>query len=453
MRINIYELSVNLVREWLMRESIKSKFSLAMEVLKVTVPYLFAYWLFFPLGYLQSKRDRRNYVDDPNYKPRVAVVIPCRNKRDTVYEVLESVLNQSYKPSKIIVTDDYSTDGSLDEILRFAKDYFGGVTCEKVSENKEICTANNKKDGDPDFILIKHTKENLGKQRSLNQMISMVDEGEYELTATIDADTKLDKDWIRNSLKYHRNPNVVATYGWTQLWEEKSYGNFINIRRFDYNFFLPVYRSLSNPRSNWTICGSNVLYKTSILKKYPIPEHMKENAAEDMLHAVILLSKGYKIIFVPESIAFPKEEVDFKGFLKQSVRWFKGTWYVIFDVIFKNKEINNNLTRLYKLQIGSLFTLPYYITLVDASLIFGLLTHDIYSLIWPVIDYTVYFFITLISYYKRRGYFKNFNIPSLVKNYTVFYLQRNLMLIPYFLGLKEYTSRLKNTEVWEAKNK
>lgn len=119
----------------------------------------------------------------------------------------------------------------------------------------------------------------------------MIDENEYELTATIDADTKLNKDWIKNSLKYHRNPNVAATYGWTRLWEEKSYGSFVNMRRFEYNFLLPIYRKVMNPRSHWTMAGSNILYKTKILKQYPIPEHMKENAGEDMLHTVISQSK------------------------------------------------------------------------------------------------------------------------------------------------------------------
>ncbi|BCU69984.1 glycosyltransferase [Stygiolobus caldivivus] len=437
MRINIYELSVNLVREWLMRESIKSKFSLAMEVLKVTVPYLFAYWLFFPLGYLQSKRDRKNYVDDPNYKPRVAVVIPCRNKRDTVYEVLESVLNQSYKPSKIIVTDDYSTDGSLDEILRFAKDYFGGVTCEKVSENKEICTANNKKDGDPDFILIKHTEENLGKQRSLNQMVSMVDEGEYELTATIDADTKLDKDWIKNSLKYHRNPNVVATYGWVQIWEEKSYGSFVDIRRFEYNFLLPIYRNVMNPRSHWTMSGSNILYKTSVLKKYPVPEDMKENAAEDMLHTVILQSKGYKIIFVPEAMAYSQEEVDFKGFLKQSGRWFKGAWYVLLDYALKDKNIEKNMTTLHKLQIGAYFTLPYYEAVLNYALAEGIITKQMSYLMWPILDFSAYLILTSIGYRNYKKYFNNKRL-YFIKNFPRYYIERHLSLIPYFVGLREY---------------
>ena len=97
-----------------------------------TVFYLLAFWLFFPLGYIQSKRG--NYVEDPSYRPKVAVVIPCRNKEDTIYEVLESIINQSYSPSKVIVTDDYSTDGSLGEIMRFANYYFNGVSCERVSD-------------------------------------------------------------------------------------------------------------------------------------------------------------------------------------------------------------------------------------------------------------------------------------------------------------------------------
>jgi len=43
-----------------------------------------------------------------------------------------------------------------------------------------------------------------------------------------------------------------------------------------------------NSDSHWTVAGGNVLYETEILKRYPVPEHMKENAGEDLLHTILL---------------------------------------------------------------------------------------------------------------------------------------------------------------------
>lgn len=51
---------------------------------------------------------------------RISVVVPCYNCRTYVGEALESILSQTRRVDEIIVVDDGSTDGSGDEIARFA---------------------------------------------------------------------------------------------------------------------------------------------------------------------------------------------------------------------------------------------------------------------------------------------------------------------------------------------
>ncbi|MDM1039133.1 glycosyltransferase family 2 protein [Myroides odoratimimus] len=50
---------------------------------------------------------------------KISVVIPCYNSEETILKCLKSVLNQSYKPSEIIVVDDGSIDKTEDEIRKF----------------------------------------------------------------------------------------------------------------------------------------------------------------------------------------------------------------------------------------------------------------------------------------------------------------------------------------------
>jgi len=50
--------------------------------------------------------------------PRVSIIIPCYNKRAYVAAAIESALAQT-APCEVIVIDDGSTDGSLDEVRRF----------------------------------------------------------------------------------------------------------------------------------------------------------------------------------------------------------------------------------------------------------------------------------------------------------------------------------------------
>jgi len=416
-----------------------------------TVSYsIFPFYLWIE-GYKKS----RSYDDifekgykNKEYNPNVAFVIPTKDKGDTIYGVLDSIINQSYRPEKmkIIVTDDHSTDNSLDEILRFYNNYFGeGLNCNRISDNEEICFSKNKEFGGSqiDFTLIKHLNYNEGKQRSINKMISLIDEKEYELTATIDADTKLHQDWLKNSIEYHRDPRVAATFGWVHLWNEKSHGILKKVREFEYNFLLYT-RKFFNPDSHWTISGSNVLYKTDILKKYPIPEHMKENAAEDLLHTIELQSKGYRIIFVPDAIAYSKEDLDWKSFVKQSTRWTKGSWYVLLEYALPNEEVWNNLSRRNKLLIGSFFALPFYHISIAYALITGTLTHNPYALFWVTLDYSSFLGMALYGYKEYKNYIGETKIRNIIRDYTAYYFGRNLLLIPYFKGFIEYlkTKRL-----------
>jgi len=396
-------------------------------------------------GYIKT-RSYDNYIKRKyknEYKPNVAFVIPVKDKGDTIYEVLESIIKQNFEQVriKIIVTDDHSKDNSLDNIQKFIDIYIGEkFVCAKTSYNEEICRIPKPKivnEKQIDFILIKHTIYSEGKQKSINRMVSLIDEKEYELTATIDADTKLHPDWLKNATKPHKDPKVAATFGWVHLWGEKTYGRLKKIREFEYKFLLHM-RTFFNPNSHWTMSGSNILYKTKILKKYPIPEHMSENAAEDLLHTIILQSKGYKIIFVPDAIAYSKEELDWRSFIKQSTRWMKGSWYTLLEYVLPNKEIWNNLSKIHKLLIGSFFALPFYHLSIIYALISGVLTLNPYSLFWITIDYSSFLAMSLYGYKKYKRNIGETSIKNIIKDYIFYYIGRNLILIPYFKGFIEY---------------
>jgi len=410
-----------------------------VNAVKWMFAYLALYWSVWPIGaYISSKEKVKT---DEDYAPRVVFVVPVRNKEDTVYEVLESLYNQSYKPSRIIVIDDHSTDGSLHEVLRFAERYFGDLVCNKVSDNEERCYAS--KDG-VDFILIKHLKMNLGKQESVNKAVSVVssslnsDERRRYLIGLVDADTKLHRDWLKNSLKYHADPEVAATYGWVLLWDEKTRGKLKLVRDVEYKYLLPLLRTFTNPRSHWTMSGSNILYKLEILVNHPIPDGMKENAAEDLIHTIILQSRGFKIIFVPEAVVYSKEELDAEGLIKQTTRWMKGTWYTIFRILLPNSDLLSRLTRLHKLQMGAFLILPYYLLQVNSALLAGIITLNMNYLVWPAIDFAVFFLIAVLTYVKYKDFAAGFSLVEIVARYPLYYLSRNIILIPYFRGLKEY---------------
>ena len=45
---------------------------------------------------------------------KLSIIIPCYNEKETIGELIESVINAPYNPKEIIVVDDCSTDGTRD---------------------------------------------------------------------------------------------------------------------------------------------------------------------------------------------------------------------------------------------------------------------------------------------------------------------------------------------------
>ncbi|GAB3219720.1 glycosyltransferase family 2 protein [Algoriphagus aestuariicola] len=55
--------------------------------------------------------------------PLVSIIIPVYNKADIVRETLESALAQTYSNTEIVLVNDGSTDGSLDILKTYARDF------------------------------------------------------------------------------------------------------------------------------------------------------------------------------------------------------------------------------------------------------------------------------------------------------------------------------------------
>jgi len=72
--------------------------------------------------------------------PRVSVVIPTYNHEKYVGECIQSVLDQTYQDFEIVITDDGSTDGTVNVIKEFGDSRIRLYT---HAENKGACTAVN----------------------------------------------------------------------------------------------------------------------------------------------------------------------------------------------------------------------------------------------------------------------------------------------------------------------
>src|SRR5208283_5361591 len=139
---------------------------------------------------------RRNAVEDPNYRPSVAVLIPAYNEEKVIERTVQSVLDSDYPSLRAIVID----DGSKDRTVEVTRNAF----------QKEIA------DGRVTVL----TKPNSGKAAALNYALESVTE---ELFVGIDADTIIAPDAISRLVPHFRDSRVAAMAGNAKV------GNRVNL--------------------------------------------------------------------------------------------------------------------------------------------------------------------------------------------------------------------------------
>ncbi|MEK6827813.1 MAG: glycosyltransferase family 2 protein [Nanoarchaeota archaeon] len=233
-------------------------------------------------------------------EPKVSIVIPAYNEEQGIKACLDSIFSSNYPKNKIkvIVVD----DGSTDNTVRILKAY------KKIN----ILRQNH---------LGKVEALNFGALNSFNEIIM-----------TLDADTTLDKDCVRELVKPFSAKDIGATTGNNIVKNKKSIlGLFQNV---EYHFSNLIRNSFSTVfKSGVWIAGSLACYRKTALKK--IGYFKKDTLAEDIDIALELKKAGYKTVIVSTAFGSTIVPSRFKELYKQRVRWWMGT----LQAIVKNKEL------------------------------------------------------------------------------------------------------------------
>jgi glycosyltransferase involved in cell wall biosynthesis len=117
-------------------------------------------------------------------KNTVLVVMPIYNAEATLANAIESILNQSYKKIKLVLVDDFSTDGSLEIARKYAE------------RDHRVAVVSNKK--------------NYGAYYSRNMGLYKYRDHPWGYFTTHDADDISYPDRISLMVEQFKNPKVVA---------------------------------------------------------------------------------------------------------------------------------------------------------------------------------------------------------------------------------------------------
>lgn len=237
-------------------------------------------------------------IKKEEFEPKISIIIPCYNEEKNISGCIESITRSNYKKEnlEIIAID----DGSTDNTVKILKKY-------KVK-------------------IIKSS--HLGKSEALNLGVK---EAKYDFILALDADTVIDKNFIRHIIKPFKHKNVGATNGSCLA---KNENNLLEtFQKIEYFMHSTIRKAFSDVYSNglWFF-GAFSCFRKSVLKE--VGYFKNDTMAEDMDIFLEIYSKGHKIINVAEAIGYTKVPETIKGFIKQRARWSFGG----IQALIKNKK-------------------------------------------------------------------------------------------------------------------
>jgi cellulose synthase/poly-beta-1,6-N-acetylglucosamine synthase-like glycosyltransferase len=295
---------------------------------------------------------------------KISVIIPAWNEEVGVVSTIKSVLTNEYKNLEVVVVDDGSTDNTFKEVDNFYK-----------VEGKKFLT--DKKS------LLYFSKPNGGKGSALNYGIRR---SGGDIIVTMDADTVFEKDALYRVAQFFIDERIDAAVGNVKVANSRSLIGIIQQIEYTVGFYFKRVHSIFN--SEYIIGGAFGIFRRDIFDKYGYFD--ESNKTEDIELSTRLQTKGCKIVFIEDAIAYTEGPVTIKDLAKQRLRWKKGrldTFIKHRGLFFSRKKYHSKFLTHYLLPI----TLFYEIELIIEPLLtaFGIYylykTHDFRALILWVI--------------------------------------------------------------------
>jgi len=242
------------------------------------------------LALIEKLRPDHAVMSDP--PPSVTVLIPAHNEESVIVQTITSVLLSDLQDLRIIVVDDGSAD-----------------------KTGELLDANFSHE--PRVHIIHQV--NRGKAAALSHAMSLAD---TEIVVTIDADTEIEADAIRNLIRHFSDPQVGAVAGnvkvgnrsrWLTRWQALEYITSQNMekRAFDLlNCITVVPGALGAWRKKAIEAAGGITSDT---------------VAEDADLTIAIRRLGWRVSYDEEAIAWTEAPETAGQLIRQRFRWTFGT--------------------------------------------------------------------------------------------------------------------------------
>jgi|GEM_PF-251278 len=247
------------------------------------------------IAYLQyMKRAMRrpwNVKIDPNYRPRITVIVPTYNEAKVIEMKLQNLNSLAYPEDKleVIVVDSASTDGTLD-------------LC------RQWLTRNNFKFK----IILLSEPIRISKSHALNYALKYAN---GEIIVVTDADAILTPDILIKAIPYLADPEVEAISGRERIVN----ANACFIAKME-SVYRDIYYMLrlgeSKVHSTQIFQGEFAAYKRNLLELFvEDPGRSDDNGA-----VTEILRKGKRCLFIPEAIFYDAVPCNLIDYLRVKIR-------------------------------------------------------------------------------------------------------------------------------------
>lgn len=326
--------------------------------------------------------DRKKYVLDDKFRPKVSIIIPIWNEGSTqggrLKKTVDSLLNCDYPKNKLEII--IVNDGSTDDSLKLAKEYeqFGvKVLSNKVSQGKTI---------------------------AINEGLKYAT---GELVAGLDADSFIEADVLNKLVPCFKDPQVMGAIPSIKIWKPKTFLQKVQFHEFLSAVFI---RHLQSELGAIPLAPGAF---TLVRRKF-VEEHGLLNArtmVEDLELSLRIQSHNYLIENVIDANVYTSGVVGLKAFVNQRLRWFYG-----FLIQIKRYK------HLFSKDYGNLgvFILPTAVTFVFLTI--ALFFYAIIMLVYNAIHWI------------RGLYLIGFQIPNFKYDFDLFFISvSNTTIIPVIL--------------------
>ncbi|UZR93420.1 glycosyltransferase family 2 protein [Chondrinema litorale] len=263
----------------------------------ITVAIIYAFLTCW-LAYLWQQIPRFR-LDNQGVGIPLTVIVPARNESENISNLLNDLLDQTYKNFQIIVVDDNSEDNTYSIVEAFLSQF----------QN--------------DFKLLRLEKDSnpsKGKKAAIYSGIQVAT-GEYIITT--DADCRVEKDWLKALAQYISKTNAKLISAPVTFYKEKTL--FEKIQTVEFMSLIGAGAAFMHIKKPNMCNGANICYQKQAFYEvggFAGNEHLASGDDEFLMHKIASkYPNGVMFLKAKEAIVRTKALPDFKVFYNQRKRW------------------------------------------------------------------------------------------------------------------------------------